>query len=75
MLEEHDIYKDNVPINRGRLDPHKGTHNNPNSLRITFKTDYLLSRRRIIVGNNPTISLTVFSLFSWCAGYEASRPN
>ena len=27
------------------------------------KTDYLLSRRRIIVGDNPTISLTVFVYF------------
>ena len=41
ILEEYDIYKDIVPINRGRLDPHKGTHNNTNSLRIILKNRLL----------------------------------
>ena len=42
----------------------KGTiHKIPKLFTRTLKTDYLLSRRRIIVGDNPTISLTAFVYF------------
>ena len=44
----------------------------PNSLREP-KTDYLLSRRSLIVGDNPTISLTVSVYFLSAQVQQALR--
>ena len=61
-IEEHETDQGFLCINRDSQFSSKVRHTIHNSSQPSIY-DYLLSRRRIIGGNNPSISLTVFVVF------------